>query len=185
MGSYIHKISEQTTILNRLVHSLLDVSRIDRGNLALEMEQFSMNELIQETIESLQPTTHIPIYFQAHKKASVNADKNRIRQVLINLLSNAIKYSPSEGSVEIRLYKEIDRCIVSVKDSGIGIEKKHLALVFKRFFRVYGHDTRRFAGMGMGLYISHEIIKGHKGKIWVESEKGKGSTFFFSLPTSY
>ena len=115
--------------------------------------------------------------------ADIYADKERIRQVLTNLLTNAIKYSPKADSVIVRVKKTGKGIIVSVQDFGIGIPKEQQKKVFERFFRAKGKEEKNIQGLGLGLYIAHEIVKEHKGKMWIESTDGKGSIFYFSLPT--
>ena len=112
-------------------------------------------------------------------EALVIADTSRIEQVLINLLSNAVKYSPENTTIHVRIFKETNKYVVAISDEGIGIPKKNLKLIFDKYYQV---KTKSKNGFGLGLYISKEIIKLHKGKIWVESTRGKGSTFYFSLP---
>ena len=102
-------------------------------------------------------------------------------QVIINLLSNAIKYSPDSENVYITTEEKNAEVKVSIKDNGIGMSKHHLKKIFDRYYRVEEHAIQ-FQGLGIGLFISYEIIQRHGGKIWVESEPGKGSTFYFTLP---
>src|SRR5262249_38309466 len=112
----------------------------------------------------------------------VLADRDRTSQVLINLLTNAIKYSPNANKIILRVYSEGNHVIISIEDFGIGISKKDQPRIFERFYRAYGKREQTFPGFGIGLYIVQEIVKHHHGKVWVESEKDKGSIFFFSLP---
>ena len=98
------------------------------------------------------------------------------------LLNNAIKYSPQADTVVVRIARAGDMLTVAVQDNGIGIGKEHLGRLFERFFRVLSKKDKTYPGLGIGLYIAHEIILRHSGKMWVESVEGCGSTFFFSLP---
>lgn len=116
-----------------------------------------------------------------HTKLYVYADRERIRQVLINLITNAIKYSPEAKKVVIRSQKNKNFIQISVQDFGIGIPKTEQLKIFDRFYQSQNHKT--YPGLGLGLYISSEIIKANGGKMWVESDEGKGSTFYFTLPT--
>jgi signal transduction histidine kinase len=111
----------------------------------------------------------------------VKGDEARLEQVLLNYLTNAIKYSPETKEVEIHTRLEKNMLIVSVKDFGIGIPQESQSEVFRKFYRVEGSE-HRFQGLGVGLYICSEIIQRHKGSCWLQSESGKGSTFFFSIP---
>lgn len=177
------KIARQTEKLEKLVRDLLDVSKIQAGKLSLDKIPTNLNELARIVVDDVQGTTpqHI-IKINGKIDREVYVDKDRITQVFTNLITNAIKYSPREGDIIINLSEENNTCKVSVRDYGIGIDKEHLDKIFKRFFRVEGRDEKTFPGMGVGLYISSKIIDQHNGKIWVESEKGKGTTFYFTLP---
>jgi signal transduction histidine kinase len=177
-------IKGQTERLQELVNDLLDVSRLQTGKLTFHKEQFRLDTLINETIEGLQGMTNKQELVFVNKKTAVNvlADRFRIYQVLTNLITNAVKYSPSGSKITITLQKEAGKVVVSVKDTGIGIAKDQHKKIFDRLYQVTDMQEKTFPGFGMGLYISKEIIKRHRGTIWVESEKGKGATFSFSLP---
>ncbi len=168
--------------LNNLISDLLDVSKIQSGKLQLTMSDFDVFDLITEVVESLQPTisTHtITIKRNIHRL--LVGDKERLEQVLANLVTNAVKYSPGSEKINIFVDEE-ERCIrISVEDYGVGIPDKDKQYLFQRFYRV--EDTsKRFSGMGIGLYISSEIVKRHSGTISVVSKVNKGSTFSFCLP---
>ena len=145
-------------------------------------EQFDLSKLIAEVIEDMQKTAPHKIINQAVKPIKVQADRDRIGQVLVNLLSNAIKYSPDADKVEIHAEATTQEVMVSVRDFGIGIDPEFKEKIFERFFRINGEDETTYPGMGIGLNFSAEIINLHGGRIWVESETGKGSTFSFNLP---
>jgi signal transduction histidine kinase len=142
-----------------------------------------MHTLIKEVTEAVQQTTqsHHLIYKGYRGKSLVNADRQKIEQVMINLLGNAIKYMPQEGDINIKLQKKGANLIISVEDLGVGIPEKDLENIFQRFYRVSGVPSS-YSGSGIGLYISAEIIKTHQGKIWAESDMGTGSVFYFSIP---
>ena len=149
--------------------------------LKLNFARFDFSDLIREAVEEVQhTTTSHKIFVNGEKEVVVKADRNRILQVLINLLNNAIKYSPGADKIELGIKRGIDMLTVYVKDPGIGIPPDHHGKIFERFHRV--PNDINFSGLGIGLYISNEIITRHSGKIWVESEPGKGSTFYFSIP---
>ena len=182
--NYLEKMDKQVNNLTNLVSDLLDVSRIQAGKMSLEKEVFDINELLNDTINNLQIThpSH-KLIKQGEIKAEINADKRRIEQVLINLINNAVKYSPNGDKVEINIEKVVDKNVnISIKDYGIGINKNDQKKIFKRFYVSEENRENRFFGLGLGLFISSEIIKRHKGEINVESTKGKGSTFTISLP---
>lgn len=176
-------VEKQVEKLTHLIADLLDLSKIKSGNLFLNREQFLMNELILEVVDEIR---HINpgyrIVFSRVTKTSVFADRERVGQVLTNLLTNAIKYSPDCREVKVESFIENNNVVVSVEDSGIGINKKDQQKIFERFYRVEGKNEKTFPGFGIGLFISMEIIHRHNGDIGVKSEPGKGSVFYFSIP---
>lgn len=175
-------IKNQTEKLQNLVSDLLDVTKIQTGKLSFNKETFDLSELISEIVDVMQGTTQQKIILTNHKEMKVYADKFRIYQVVTNLLTNAIKYSPQGKNIWINITEEKHRYLVSVKDEGIGINKTQQKKIFERLYQVTETKEKTFPGLGMGLYISKEIIKRHQGNIWVEGETGKGSTFYFTLP---
>lgn len=185
LSKILSRIRYQTDNLQELVSDLLDVSRIQTGKLTFHKEAFNYNMLIEETIQGLQETapTHTITFTQRHK-VTIFADRFRIYQVLTNLLTNAIKYSPEGGAIKVRLERQSGRAILSVQDNGIGIPKEQHKKIFEKLYQVTDPKEKTFPGLGLGLYITKEIIRRHKGRIWVESEKDKGSTFFVSLPVN-
>ncbi len=180
----VDSIQKQTERLHELVNDLLDVSRIQTGKLHFRKEEFILNTLIGETIDVLQETTkNQQIIFTGKDTIFVYADRFRVYQVITNLLTNAIKYSPSGSNIIVHIQKMEGKIVVSVADKGIGIDPTQRTKIFERLYQVTDPKEKTFPGLGMGLYISKEIVKRHRGNIWVEGEKGKGSTFYFSLPT--
>lgn len=175
------KIDKQMNKLTHLVKELLDVTNINRGQLKLTKEQFPISEVIKETIEDLGPTTKQQFQIKNVTNHIVNADKEKIMQVLANFITNAIKYSRSEDII-IKSKKENNSVVVGVQDFGIGIPKNQQKKIFGRFYQAHKTAENTYPGIGLGLFIASEIINLHKGKIWVESELDKGSTFYFSLP---
>nr|WP_286779245.1 MULTISPECIES: ATP-binding protein [Sphingobacterium] len=113
--------------------------------------------------------------------ATVSGDELQIIQVINNLLSNAIKYSPGSNRIDVAIHRVANFVKISVRDYGMGIANVDKQKIFERFFRA-GHTQKKFPGLGIGLYVSHEIITHHNGTLWVESEPGEGSTFNFTLP---
>jgi PAS domain S-box-containing protein len=178
----IKSVKYQTDRLGDLVSDLLDVSRLQTGKLLFSKEEFIIEDLIQEIIDALQPGMKQKIIFEKKKTNKVVADRFRIYQVLTNLITNAIKYSGEEKEIKIYSKPSGDMVEISVKDNGIGVSKDEHHKIFERLYQVRDDSHKIFAGFGMGLYISKQIIEGHKGKIWVESEPGKGSTFYFTIP---
>lgn len=181
---YLNRMNSQLNRLSGLVEELLDVSRIETGKLELHKETFDFNNLLKEVAEDMERVsgTHkIIIIGQATRH--LWADRNRLGQTLINLLSNAIKYSPKAKKVVVEVTTNNNReLVVSVKDFGIGINLKDQEKIFERFFQINHSSGHQFPGLGLGLYISSEIIKRHSGKMRVKSQPGKGSTFYFTIP---
>lgn len=184
----VNRIEGQVEKLTSLVGDLLDASRIQSGKLDLKKDKFELVELIKEVISDITTTyeTEKPfsIEFKTKQKIIINADRFRLTQVLSNLFTNAIKYSPEGGKINVNVKKKNNAIEVSVTDYGIGIPKEKQDLIFNRFYQAERQKDKenRFSSLGLGLYISSNIIKQHGGKIWVESDRGKGSTFFFTLP---
>lgn len=181
---YTTKMDKQLDRLTDLIHNLLNVSKIQSGRFEINKKLIDFNKVVQETIDILQGTitTHkIIIKGQTDKK--VFADEDRIGQVLFNLISNAIKYSPKSNKVVVSLKEDENGVTVGVKDFGIGIDQKHKERIFDRFYRVFEKQDKTFPGLGIGLYVCKNIIQRHNGSIWVESQEGKGSTFYFSIPS--
>jgi two-component system, sensor histidine kinase and response regulator len=178
-------LNSQTARLGRLVDELLDVSKIESGKLQFRWDPVDLAELIQEVAERLQLTTTlhtIDVDVEASDDHSVVADRDHLEQVLDNLVSNAIKYSPEGGPICVRLRLDPERALLSVQDHGVGISKHQLESVFGLFYQAEDPVSRRGGGMGLGLYISQEIIARHHGRIWAESTPNQGSTFYVSLP---
>lgn len=179
------KMYAQVNKLTNLISDLLDVTKIKGGKLQLNKEEFDFNTLVDDIIADLQLTTEKhSIVKEFSKTKTVYADRDRLGQVITNFLSNAIKYSPDSNKIIVQIKNEKNDVLFSVQDFGIGISKDEQRNVFKRFVRVSEHH-KTFPGLGLGLYISKEIMKRHGGKIWMKSEKGKGSTFYFSLPLDH
>jgi len=181
----IQKMDAQLNRLTSLIADLLDVTKINSGRLQFNYTWFDFNELITEVVEDLQRTTQKHTLTEDMKPTGkVYADKDRVSQVLVNLITNAIKYSPHSKDIIIGTRLNNEEVVVSVKDFGIGISKEKQQRVFEQFYRVSGEKQHTFPGLGLGLYISSEIIKREGGRIWVDSEEGKGSVFYFSLPVN-
>ncbi|HSF54847.1 MAG TPA: PAS domain S-box protein, partial [Algoriphagus sp.] len=179
---FTKKAIESVDRLTELASELLDVSKIRLGKLQYNLATFNFNDLIHDTVESIQLTTPIHrIIKSGEVRDPVFGDKHRLQQVVINLLTNAIKYSPDADVVFIDFKQEGDTIQVSVKDAGIGIAQSSLDKIFDKYHRIEDHAVH-FQGLGIGLFISFEIIQRHKGKLWATSEAGKGSTFYFLLP---
>ncbi len=177
----VSELQEQIDRLGTLVIDLLDVSRIQTGKLAINTTDFRLDSMIEDALEVLKRTTAKHKLILKKTPATVTADRYRTYQVMTNLVTNAIKYSPAGGDIIISVKKEKNYALVSVQDFGIGIEKDQQDKIFDRLYQVEGKSST-YPGLGLGLYISKQIVKRNKGKMWVESETGKGSTFYFTLP---
>ncbi len=176
-------IDKQIVTLTNLISDLLDLSKIKSGSLSLNKEHFQINGLLQEVIDEIEHINpDFSVDFSRGAETLIYADRERIGQVMINFLTNAVKYSPDSREIKIKTFTEADQIVISVQDSGIGINKKDQEKIFERFYRVEGKNEKTFPGFGIGLFIASEIIHRHNGKIGVKSEPGKGSLFYFSLP---
>jgi PAS domain S-box-containing protein len=177
------KMDGQLNKLTALITDLLDVTKIEAGKLQFRVGSFDANTLIEEVIEDVQRTApHHKIKKKLAGSKSVYGDRDRVGQVITNFLTNAIKYSPRSKQIIVSTKYNKETLIFSAQDFGIGIPKERQEKLFDRFYRGEGERESTYPGLGLGLYIASEIIKRLQGNIWVESEKGKGSTFYFSLP---
>ena len=179
---YLDRTLAQINKLNSLIVDLLDTSRIENGRLKFNESLFNFNKLIHDSVEMIgQIYPDYKIRVSGDSNVLIRGDETRLEQVILNYMTNAIKYSPDIRELELHSTIQNNFLIVSVKDFGIGIPKESQADVFRKFYRVES-TAGRFQGLGVGLYICFEIIGRHNGKCWLESEEGKGSTFYFSLP---
>lgn len=179
----LSKADVQLNKLSSLINDLLDVKKMENGQLQYHEEVFDFNNLVKEVIdETARVMPQHKIIDELGETCNVFGDRNKIGQVITNLLDNAGKYSPAGTSIIVRLTNDNKKIRLSVQDFGMGIPYEQQLKIFERFFRVNGEEENTYAGLGLGLYISSEIIKRHKGNIGVESEENKGSTFYFELP---
>lgn len=179
---YLLKTAEHVDRLTLLVNDLLDVSKMQAGKVEISPAYFSFDTMIRDNVENFSATGN-GHQFVVRGEASDHffGDRDRLQQVVVNLLSNAIKYSPTDSTIEIYLSKVSDYIKVAVSDKGLGVKPEDKFNIFKRFYRSE-HTHELFPGMGIGLYVSRQIIEKHGGSIWVESEPGEGSIFSFTLP---
>ena len=181
--SMLQKMDAQISRLVRLIDELLDASKIQAGRLDYEEESVDLDALVHETVEMLQassPTHNLLVKGATH--AVIPGDTDRLGQVLTNLITNAVKYSPQANNIDIILSTSEKAALISVRDYGGGIANANLKHIFDRFYRAYNSSNKSSKGLGLGLYIAHDIVKRHGGNLTVESEEGKGSTFIISLP---
>ena len=182
ISPFIEKAGKQTGRLTALVEDLLDVTRIQGGKMLFNYSTFNAAEMIHDCADEIESNTGThKIEVEANPEVQIYADRPRLEQVINNFLLNAIKYSPDSNRVIIKSEVKNGRLKVSVTDFGIGIPENQQKEIFNRFFRVQG-SSHKFSGLGLGLYISSEIIGRHKGTVGVESVEDEGSTFWFSIP---
>ena len=170
--------------LVRLVNDILDIEKMESGRDRLEKQTCDSAELIQQAIDALRSMAdeHQIILETNSPSIKLNADRERIVQTLTNLISNAIKFSAAGSKVWLTSTLQETEVLFSVKDRGRGIPEDKLETIFERFQQVDASDSRKKGGTGLGLAICRHIVEQHKGKIWVESVYGEGSTFYFSIP---
>jgi signal transduction histidine kinase len=179
----LEQVEREARRMRDLVLELLDAARIDERKLLGQRVEVDLAQLVETTATRLRSARH-PFRVEAEGAVAVTADVVRIEQLLNNLCENAVKYSPEGGAVAVRVWREGDEARLSVADQGIGIEPADLPHLFERYHRGANVDDRRFAGMGLGLYICRGIVEEHGGRIWVESTPGQGSTFQVALPAA-
>jgi two-component system sensor histidine kinase VicK len=177
------RMEVQINNLINLIEKMLNAAKIESGEQQFKKEKFDLTLLIREVVQDVQLSAkaHRLIFTPVSPVFAVG-DKAYTAQVLINLLSNAIKYSPKADQVIINIKHENAHSICSIQDFGFGISPDQKSTIFEKYYRVKTENVNRFPGVGLGLYLSAEIIRQMGGEIWVESEIDKGSTFSFSLP---
>ena len=177
-------IVDQASRLNRLVLTLLDLSRLQMGQMALERAPFDLRDLARQVVEEVQPTntTHVIEYVGPDTPLMIDGDALRLEQVLQNLVQNGIKYSAGGSHVRVQVEGHADMVSMAVIDEGIGIPKASLPQLFQRFYRAANVDASYISGLGVGLYVVKEIVTRHGGRIDVTSIEGQGSTFTVWLP---
>ena len=182
---YVSNIEKYAEQLRAQINRMLELARIDGGEMEMTLEDVSIPEIVNEVVKSFKPmwndkeqtiTAHVPAGIE------VRGDKQKITAILTNLISNAIKYTYEGGRINIMAVDRGEDIRVCVSDTGIGIPEKHLPKIFERFFMVNTSLTRKSESLGLGLSIIREYVKLHGGRIWATSELGKGSKFFFTLP---
>lgn len=185
-AEYLDVALDQIDRMSRLILELLDVSRIETGRLEIRRDDINWPQFVRNVVHRHQ-TANPDRLFAAEildSKVSVQGDRDRLEQVLGNLLENAVKYSPEGTGVDVRVTHEDGRVVTSIMDRGIGIPHDEMTQVFERFHRGRQVSSTNYGGLGLGLYISKQIVERHNGTIWVESREGQGTTFHFALPTT-
>ncbi|MCK0469812.1 cell wall metabolism sensor histidine kinase WalK [Halalkalibacter sp. APA_J-10(15)] len=183
---FLHVTQNETDRMIRLVKDLLQLSKIDSDDYQLNLETVEINRYLDETIERFEmiaSNKNIDFHRKLNKKSIyADIDRDKMTQVLDNIISNAMKYSPEGGTVKIRLLLQGKNIRMSISDQGMGIPRESQTKIFERFYRVDKARARSVGGTGLGLAIAKELIQAHGGHIWAQSEYGKGTTIFITLP---
>ncbi len=181
-------MERNTQSLIELVNDLLDASKLESGTMRLDVTSIDLRSLLEELHEAMEPLAkEKEISLQETLDAElppVEADRTKLRRILVNLLSNALKFTPKQGRVEMRASVEGERVRLTVSDTGVGIAPEDVARLFDKFEQARSRATRGEKGTGLGLYITRQLVELHGGEIEVQSELGRGSTFSFTLPTA-
>jgi len=183
---FLGKVSKNVERLSFLIKDLDEISKLESGEIPINYEKFELTFLIKEVLESLELKANkykiTTVFKEKYDHPTwVEADKEKIRQVLINLISNSFKYGKEEGTTSITIFELHDQYLIEITDDGIGIEEKYLPRLFERFFRTDSSRSRQIGGSGLGLAIVKHIIEAHDQTINVRSTEGIGSTFGFTL----
>ena len=180
---HLTRMNSQIDKLTILISDLLDVSKFEAGKLSFRRELVDVNAMADEVVESIQATAdQHRIVLEGRVANPIHGDKDRLGQVLTNLLTNAIKYSPDADRVIVRLSEDRSSAAIEVQDFGIGIDNDQQSKIFERFYRATSSDERTFPGLGIGLYLSSQIVRRHGGTMNVKSTRGQGSVFRFTTP---
>jgi signal transduction histidine kinase len=183
--AFLSIIHTEAVRLTNLINNFLDLQRMGADRQTYDFVEVNLTSVICDTLSVFSHAANGSHYFQLETPGSlppVWADADRLRQVLTNFLSNAVKFSPQGGEIRVGARREGEQIVVWVKDQGVGIPSENLDKLFTKFYRVDNQETRHIGGTGLGLAIVREIVEAHKGRVWVESTAGVGSTFFFALP---
>jgi len=180
----LEMIATQSERLAQITEEVLLASRLDRGEVTVERDRVDVGELARRTVDAMQPHLGAEVTLDAPQAAFAMGDRDRIQQILINLLDNAAKFSPRGGGITVSVSQDADHVRLAVADQGVGIAPSEQQAIFEKFYRVDPHLTETPGGTGLGLYICGELAGRMDGKVTVESEPGRGSTFALELPRS-
>ncbi|MCM8766113.1 MAG: GAF domain-containing sensor histidine kinase [Candidatus Omnitrophica bacterium] len=182
----LERIDRHSSELAKLINDLLDISRIESGKIGMDIKEIPLNELLKNILELINPQAeekNIEVSWEIKNDIhTLFADYDHIRRVFINLLGNAIKFTPPKGKISISIYRENGYIRTDISDTGIGIAPEDLSKIFTEFFRADNPINREKKGTGLGLSLCKKIVEAHKGRIWVDSILGKGTTFSFVIP---
>lgn len=183
LSKILEKADLQINKMTTMINGFLDISRLESGKIHINRQRFDLSDLLKAAEEETKATvdSHITV-FAPINSVQVNADRDKIEQVVNNLISNAVKYAPAGSTIRISCTSDDTFAYVSVRDQGKGIRPEDIAHIFDRYYRVEGEEMQSISGFGIGLYLCSEIISHHHGSISVKSEIGVGSDFIFSLP---
>ena len=173
-------------MLTQFINNLLDIARIESGRIAMERKPIALQEFMESVEEVLHPqlqAKHLQYQVDRDGVTQLVGDSPHLQRVFINLLSNAIKYTPEKGAIRVGFTREGNAVLATVTDSGCGIGPEDQQKLFQEFYRAHDPINQEIRGTGLGLALVKRIVEAHQGKIWVTSEKDKGSTFSVSLPT--
>ncbi|MCZ7401797.1 MAG: ATP-binding protein [Candidatus Methanoperedens sp.] len=178
-------IQRNTTRLDGLIGDVLDISKLEAGVMKFKMFPANLNEIVEHAVETMKIDAlnkNLKLVLKEDKVPEIKLDRDRITQVMMDLLNNAFKFTDAGGEIEVELSCNTENAIVKVKDSGIGIKKEDIEKLFKPFQQLDTSPGRKYEGTGLGLAICKKIIINHGGKIWAESEFGKGTAIYFTIP---
>jgi signal transduction histidine kinase len=183
-SALVQGIHQSAASLNDLVQDFASVNRIDHSQFTYRFDRLELGPFLREVLEHFPlDSRRFPLRVRIEEGLVVKADRRRLQQALLNLLTNAVKYSPRGGNIAVMAYPDRQgNARISVHDEGLGIREEDIPKLFQKFTRLFDKRSMHITGSGLGLYITNEIIKAHGGRIVVESEWGKGSTFSFVLP---
>ena len=182
----LEKIDKHSNSLVHLINNLLDIARIESGKIQMEIKDISIKETLDSVVDIITPQVkEKSISLKINSKVrfdKIKADQGQIERVFLNLLSNAVKFTPEKGSVTISIDEKEDDTQFSIEDTGIGIPPRDIPKVFQDFFRADNALDQKIKGSGLGLSLVKKIVEAHRGKIWFDSELGKGTRFTFTIP---
>ena len=182
----LEKIDKHSNNLTRLVNNLLDISRIESGKIQMELKEISIKEMLNSVVDIIEPQVkekNISLKINIKTKSDkIKADPGQLERVFINLVGNAVKFTPQKGKITVYCQDRKDLVEFSVEDTGMGIPRDDVKNVFEEFFRSDNALDQKVKGTGLGLSLVKKIIEAHRGKIWVQSELGKGTRFTFTIP---
>ena len=184
MREYAGDINKDSQRLNRMIDEMLDLDRMESGRMTIHPERMDLNAVLDEAVNRVRPNApnHTLSLDLQSDLPSIHADRDRLTQVASNLLNNAVKYSPTGGRIAVKSRVDGDQVRIEVRDEGLGIPPEALETIFERYSRVDSQATKDIPGTGLGLPIVRQIVQLHGGRVWAESELGRGSVFHVTLP---